>query len=114
MIATVSPCASSWDHTGNTLRYADRVKEQPNMEFDEHGRVIGGAPKNAQVREGAAKSYSYSASDGVSNGNEVGDGGAIFPPRVSPVTVEGESPRGDSGVITGAKAPPMPIFKRER
>lgn len=28
MIATVSPCASSSDHTLNTLRYADRVKEK--------------------------------------------------------------------------------------
>ena len=28
MIATVSPCASNADHTGNTLRYADRVKER--------------------------------------------------------------------------------------
>ncbi|OQS06292.1 kinesin [Thraustotheca clavata] len=29
MIAAVSPCASSADHTINTLRYADRVKEKP-------------------------------------------------------------------------------------
>lgn len=28
MIAAVSPCASSADHTVNTLRYADRVKEK--------------------------------------------------------------------------------------
>ena len=28
MIATVSPAASSADHTVNTLRYADRVKEK--------------------------------------------------------------------------------------
>lgn len=28
MIATVSPCQSSADHTINTLRYADRVKEK--------------------------------------------------------------------------------------
>jgi kinesin family protein 2/24 len=28
MIATVSPGASSADHTLNTLRYADRIKEQ--------------------------------------------------------------------------------------
>jgi hypothetical protein len=28
MIAAVSPCASSSDHTVNTLRYADRVKEK--------------------------------------------------------------------------------------
>lgn len=28
MIAAVSPCSSSSDHTLNTLRYADRVKEK--------------------------------------------------------------------------------------
>lgn len=28
MIAAVSPCSSSSDHTVNTLRYADRVKEK--------------------------------------------------------------------------------------
>mmetsp|Transcript_9728 Transcript_9728/g.8692 ORF Transcript_9728/g.8692 Transcript_9728/m.8692 type:complete len:550 (-) Transcript_9728:141-1790(-) len=40
MIATVSPAASSADHTLNTLRYADRVKE----------RTVGGqAAKNALV-----------------------------------------------------------------
>ncbi len=38
MVATVSPAASSADHTINTLRYADRIKE----------RVVGGqAAKNA-------------------------------------------------------------------
>ena len=35
MIATVSPAASSADHTMNTLRYADRIKE----------RVVGGQAK---------------------------------------------------------------------
>ncbi|KAJ1444753.1 P-loop containing nucleoside triphosphate hydrolase protein [Pelagophyceae sp. CCMP2097] len=30
MIATVSPSVSSTDHTTNTLRYADRVKEKPS------------------------------------------------------------------------------------
>ena len=40
MIATVSPAASSADHTQNTLRYADRVKE----------RVVGGqAAKNVPM-----------------------------------------------------------------
>lgn len=27
MIANISPCAASVEHTLNTLRYADRVKE---------------------------------------------------------------------------------------
>eukprot|EP00605_Chrysophyceae_sp_TOSAG23-4_P001525 GSChrysophyteH1.ASY1.ANO1.1673.1 assembled CDS len=31
MIATVSPAASSADHTVNTLRYADRIKERKNV-----------------------------------------------------------------------------------
>jgi kinesin family protein 2/24 len=54
MIATVSPCASSWDHTGNTLRYADRVKEQPGaMEFDEEGRVVGGGQAAAAAAAAA-------------------------------------------------------------
>jgi kinesin family protein 2/24 len=40
MIATVSPAASSADHTINTLRYADRIKE----------RVVGGqAARNAAL-----------------------------------------------------------------
>ena len=40
MIAAVSPAASSADHTINTLRYADRIKE----------RVVGGqAAKNAAL-----------------------------------------------------------------
>ena len=37
MIATVSPAASSADHTLNTLRYADRIKE----------RKVGAAQRNA-------------------------------------------------------------------
>jgi len=46
MIATVSPAASSADHTINTLRYADRIKE----------RVVGGqAAKNAVLQQADAK-----------------------------------------------------------
>lgn len=39
MIAAVSPCSSSSDHTVNTLRYADRVKEKRVSAgaFDERG-----------------------------------------------------------------------------
>lgn len=45
MIANVSPAASSADHTQNTLRYADRVKE----------RVVGGqANRNAAAGAGGA------------------------------------------------------------
>jgi kinesin family member 2/24 len=47
MIANISPAASSADHTLNTLRYADRVKE----------RVVGGqAAKNAQAAASAGLS----------------------------------------------------------
>lgn len=45
MIAAVSPAASSADHTINTLRYADRIKE----------RVVGGqAAKNAALGQAPA------------------------------------------------------------
>ena len=133
MIATVSPCASSWDHTGNTLRYADRVKEQPGaMEFDGEGRVVagggggaGGAGSGGGGGGGGrganscavAKSYSFSAADAIGSGLEV-DG-----LRVSPVTVEGEEggraaqgggAGGAPGIITGAKAPPIAAFNRDR
>jgi kinesin family protein 2/24 len=107
MIATVSPCASSWDHTGNTLRYADRVKEQPGaMEFDEEGRLAGGGGGGgggcASARAPVGKSYSFAAADSLGSGAEAaaGDG------RASP-------PAGED-VITGAKAPPKPIFRREQ
>lgn len=43
MIANVSPNATSCEHTMNTLRYADRVKELRK----------GGATRNRMVREGA-------------------------------------------------------------
>ena len=137
MIATVSPCASSWDHTGNTLRYADRVKEQPgSMEFDSEGRVVEGGAGGGGGGSGSAggsargtnscavaKSYSFSSADAIGSGVEV-EG-----LRVSPVTVEGgeeggagssssssSSGRGSgaASIITGAKAPPIAAFNRER
>lgn len=40
MIACVSPGSSSADHTLNTLRYADRLKDksnQPKLTFEERG-----------------------------------------------------------------------------
>uniref|UniRef100_K3WQ89 Kinesin motor domain-containing protein n=1 Tax=Globisporangium ultimum (strain ATCC 200006 / CBS 805.95 / DAOM BR144) TaxID=431595 RepID=K3WQ89_GLOUD len=42
MIAAVSPCSSSSDHTVNTLRYADRVKEKRVSAdvFDEGGADV--------------------------------------------------------------------------
>ena len=47
MIATVSPCSSSTDHTMNTLRYADRVKENPNKLIDVKGLNVAAGPKVA-------------------------------------------------------------------
>lgn len=48
MIATVSPAASSADHTINTLRYADRIKE----------RVVGGqAAQNALNQQQQQQQY---------------------------------------------------------
>lgn len=41
MIATVSPGASSADHTLNTLRYADRIKEQKVCHYYLHESMIG-------------------------------------------------------------------------
>lgn len=58
MICNVSPAASSADHTLNTLRYADRVKE----------RVVGGqAAKNAALNAAAA----------VAGGGAVGPSGGV-------------------------------------
>lgn len=51
MIAAVSPCSTSTDHTVNTLRYADRVKENPT------GKV--GGRKN---RHAAAPIADYASS----------------------------------------------------
>jgi len=45
MIATISPAASSADHTINTLRYADRVKE----------RTVGGQAAVVSAQQGGSK-----------------------------------------------------------
>jgi kinesin family protein 2/24 len=49
MIATVSPGASACDHTLNTLRYADRIKQQ------KLGQLSEAAVKERQVMENARK-----------------------------------------------------------
>lgn len=48
MIAAVSPCSSSSDHTLNTLRYADRVKEKHVSAdaFDDAGTDAGAVDLN--------------------------------------------------------------------
>jgi kinesin family protein 2/24 len=55
MIATVSPAASSADHTINTLRYADRIKE----------RVVGGQQAKNAAAAAAAAAAGINASPSV-------------------------------------------------
>ncbi len=113
MIATVSPCAASWDHTGNTLRYAHRVKEQPSMDFDVEGKVIAGGPR-VKGDAGPKQTYSFDAANALGSGAEPDIAAAGLPPRISPVTLEEGPAIASSGIVTGAKAPPMPVFRREK
>tara|TARA_B110000285_G_C15116439_1_gene614390 strand:+ start:1267 stop:1449 length:183 start_codon:yes stop_codon:yes gene_type:complete len=48
MIANVSPAGSCVEHTLNTLRYADRVKEMKNA--TDSGGNTGGKKTNAQSK----------------------------------------------------------------
>jgi kinesin family protein 2/24 len=52
MIAAVSPCASSADHTTNTLRYADRVKEK-SVDSSTAGSSWGQAGSGASPSQAA-------------------------------------------------------------
>eukprot|EP01038_Epipyxis_sp_PR26KG_P014246 gene14246-19118_t len=62
MIANVSPAASSADHTINTLRYADRIKE----------RVVGGqAAKNAADAKKNPPSNAPPAANNNNNNNNI-------------------------------------------
>lgn len=98
MIATVSPNASGWDHTGNTLRYADRVKEQPTD--------LIGLGEGVGKGGGRETTFSFLESD---RGNGTG-----MPSRVSPLTTDNNHNGGGSGPngIVEARAPPRPIFQR--
>lgn len=62
MIATISPAASSADHTINTLRYADRVKER-TVGAQAAAAVAQGlqAPVPSNGRAGAVKSSAISS-----------------------------------------------------
>lgn len=106
MIAAVAPGAAAWDHTGNTLKYADRVKERPNA---------GGRGK----ADDQAVTFSFLQSDAVGSGaerraqaaerdreSERRRGGRNV--DVSPMHAEDR----ENGIITGAKSPPKAIFTR--
>jgi kinesin family member 2/24 len=97
MIATVSPNASGWDHTGNTLRYADRVKEQPTD--------LMGLGEGVGKGGGRETTFSFLESD---RANASG-----MPSRVSPLTTDNHngSGSGPNGIVE-ARAPPRPIFQR--
>jgi kinesin family protein 2/24 len=71
MIATVSPAASSADHTINTLRYADRIKE----------RVVGG-----QAARNAAQGQQNLPDPAPVSGKESGSGreGRVQAPSPAP------------------------------
>jgi kinesin family protein 2/24 len=97
MIATVSPAASSADHTLNTLRYADRIKE----------RVVGGqAAKNAVAAQqqnhndakGVASSYQNEAKNVASQ--------LPVPPRKSDPAPEKMPLRQQNNSVSDLKAPP--------
>ncbi len=125
MIATVSPNASSWDHTGNTLRYADRVKEQPAAGLEGAGGASGDEASEGG-REGGGRrpetSFSFLQEDaaGTAHARPSSGPAALLPPRISPMTVSGdgsegggsEGGSGSGAVITDAKAPPKNIFQR--
>ncbi len=69
MIATVSPAASSADHTLNTLRYADRIKE----------RVVGGqARANAKNGVQMPESHDSRGAQGSSSDRDAAKAANVF------------------------------------
>lgn len=70
MIATVSPAASSADHTLNTLRYSDRVKEK-----DVGGGIAGGRPSLAAVERGGEDDEGMYDDDGMDDDDVMDDDG---------------------------------------
>jgi hypothetical protein len=61
MIATVSPGASACDHTLNTLRYADRIKQQKLGQMSEAAK--NDAARMEQARRQAAQQKREEAMD---------------------------------------------------
>lgn len=112
MIATVSPNAASWDHTSNTLRYADRVKEKPSdMGGLGDGHAAAGGAGGGHPGHGREITFSFLQSDAKGSGADSArsNGSGAGGPRVSPLTVGGGD--GGDGIIE-ARAPPRPIFQR--
>jgi kinesin family protein 2/24 len=76
MIATVSPAASSADHTINTLRYADRIKE----------RVVGGQAARNAAQGGQGQNLPDPAPIGGKEGGGSGrEGGRVQAPSPAPM-----------------------------
>ncbi|GMF41934.1 unnamed protein product [Phytophthora fragariaefolia] len=92
MIAAVSPCASSSDHTLNTLRYADRVKEKrvsadvfdernppsdavdvEDVQFDDGMCLDLDEDDTYQDQEEGDEAEDYGDDDGYQSGEDEGD-----------------------------------------
>jgi hypothetical protein len=101
MIATVSPNASGWDHTSNTLRYADRVKEKPAADVGGGGggRGAGGAEASGGAGTGVTFSFLQSVAGGSSASS-------------SSAAAAASAAQSGGGGIVEARAPPKPIFQR--
>lgn len=61
MIATVSPSVSATDHTINTLRYADRVKEKPSNLLLQRNNENSAPPPNASPQPPLCEQVSSSS-----------------------------------------------------
>ena len=73
MIATLSPAASAADHTQNTLRYADRIKEKDASEMPSQPAAGGagaayaglGGPSSVAITEAPMPDWAAAAAAGV-------------------------------------------------
>jgi len=92
MIATVSPSASSADHTLNTLRYADRVKQKNAEDFNAGGSAVG------RVRGG---------------GEAVGEEGEEEAGGAAGMGLEGEFEDEDGGLGEGGEEGEECVFDKE-
>lgn len=120
MIATVSPNASSADHTQNTLRYADRVKEKPlsaaeaglgDIDEEDEGELDeddDGDDGAAAARRHAQADLSYTfLQASMHAGARLPPPEPVPGPRVSPMTVE-EQPVSARARAAVAPVPSVP------